>query len=134
MATVREPVPVFIFFQYGKPYRETIFAVNVFPYPYLISSSTGNHILSQYLPIPVVYVFQLGKPYSLLISSRSRFSFLFGTGNNIDSQYLHNPNPNLNPNPNSNPDHSRSRTRRNEKRVREDINPLYGKLFFAKLL
>ena len=47
VATVREPVPVFNFFQYGKPYSRYIF-----PYPFFISSRTGNHIDSQYLPNP----------------------------------------------------------------------------------
>ena len=37
VATVREPVPVFIFFQYRKPSSETIFALNVFPYHFFIS-------------------------------------------------------------------------------------------------
>ena len=42
VAIVRERVPVFIFFLYGKPYRETIFALNVFSYPFFISSLTGT--------------------------------------------------------------------------------------------
>ena len=91
MARVREPVPVFHFLQYGKQYslsissrtrfsfpplRETIFVLNIFPYPFLISSSTGNHVRSLYLPVPVFHFFPYGKPYSLSISSRTRFSFL----------------------------------------------------------
>ena len=56
VATVRKPVPVFIFFQYAEPYslsissstrfsslplRETIFVINIFPYPFFISARTG---------------------------------------------------------------------------------------------
>ena len=59
VATVRELVPVFYFFQYGKQYplsissrtrfsflpvQETILALNFFPYRFFISSRMGNHI------------------------------------------------------------------------------------------
>ena len=62
VATVREPVPVFIFFQYGKSYPLSISYRTRFyffpygnPYQYFISSSTGNHIRSQPLPVPVFH-------------------------------------------------------------------------------
>ena len=97
------PVLVFHFFQYGKPYSisisshtrfsvllvwETIFALNILPYPFFISSRTGNcttriKVFSVretvdiiiYLPVPVFHFFLYGSPYSLSISSRIRFSF-----------------------------------------------------------
>ena len=74
VARVREPVPVFNFFQYGKPY------------PLLISSRTRYSFLSvrepvDYMgvarvrePVPVFNFFQYGKPYPLSISSRTSFT------------------------------------------------------------
>ena len=52
-------------------------------YPFLFSSSTGNHIgkpCSQCLSVPVFHFFPYGNPYPYLISS--------STENNIRSQYL----------------------------------------------
>ena len=48
--------------------------------PYLFSTSTGNHIRSQYLPVPAFHFFPYGNPYPYLISS--------STGNHTRSQYL----------------------------------------------
>ena len=67
---------------------ETIFALNIFPYSFFMSSSTGNHIRPQYLPVPVFHFLPYGNPYPYLsfssmgngrhcnIPSRTRFSFL----------------------------------------------------------
>ena len=67
VARVREPVPVFNFFQYGKlyplsissrtrfsflPVRESVPVFNYFQY--------GKPYLSQYLPVPVFYFFPYG--------------------------------------------------------------------------
>ena len=108
MATVREPVPEFISSSTG-----TIFALNIFPYPFFNSSSTSNHIRYQYLPVPVFHFFPYENPYPYLsfstmgnsshytfpypffISSRTRIpSRLYpllissSTGHHIRSQYL----------------------------------------------
>ena len=64
MATVREPVPVFIFFQYGKPY------------PLSISSRTQFSFLPVWEPVLIFNFFQYGKQHPLSKSSRTRFSFL----------------------------------------------------------
>ena len=70
------PYPYLIFFSTGDYIRP----FNIFPYPFFISSVTGNHIRSQYLPVPVSHFFPCGNPYPYLISS--------GTGNHIRYQYL----------------------------------------------
>ena len=81
------------------PARETIFALNIFPYPFLISFRRGNHIRCQYLPVPVFHFLPYGNPYpyfSLFSTGNSRhynipsrtFFISCRTGNHIRSQYL----------------------------------------------
>ena len=91
VATVREPVPVFIFFRYEKPYSLSICCLSFLPVRE---------------PVSVYNFFQYGKPYSLSISTRTRFPFLPVRETIFAPNPNPNPNPNLNPNPNPNPNHN----------------------------